>query len=748
MALWRLFLVAQPLALALTRRHAIPVGRGDVSAEDMGRDEDLRGPWAPVRAGQDQNVPASPVPPGAGEEPGLDIVWSSPVQTGSGWQSNSFPNAGAGTSAVAAALPEESFPSRHLVAFESDLLDNAFVHWEQESPTLEMIPGHKKSDSAVADSVPVETLMSTAGALAEPAAHRHIEPVRPGAGAGGDGVLPFDPDLSQGAVGPAAVRKDGIEDPRRGWRPTGLVFFETLTTPPRGIVYSSNMSDAFLRNRASAGAEGAVPADGERALTGSSAAESKPFFDFPDSVPAAPAEETQDHPVKPIVVKVGGGGGGGSSFFLRFMFRLFILGLAAVGLLLCAALGAYGWYAQQRIYKDSPNTRAVLVTITPGETFRGIINGMKKDGLLGSFFGLDDRYLMRYLAYFYDDSEKIKPGMYRFTAGQNLDAVYRKLIEGSQDYKVTIPEGKTAAEVGEIVAKHYSSFDKDHFVELVNSPDFAHSLGVDAPTLEGYLYPSTYYVGPGMKEEELARLMVTTFQKKVEGIQDKMTTRGLTLHQHVIMGSLIEREARMDEDRPLIASVIFNRLEQGMPLQIDATVNYALNDWRRLFNSDYQIDHPYNTYKFKGLPPGPITSPRIESLLATYTAPETNYLYYVHMGNGRHAFAESYAQHEANVGRYIRQRDAGLAAMPAATPSENERGVTIRIEPGDASQEMPEAAAETKENQPVDTGEVDAVPGHADEDMPAEASVEEEGMAEESVPPGATAEATPAPKSY
>lgn len=721
----------------------------------MGRDEDLSGQGAAVRASQNLNLPAS----AADETPdtgALEIVWCSPVQTGSGWQPNPFPAITA-SQTVAVPLPDETFPSRHLVAFESDLFDNAFVHWEQESPTLEMIAGHKVETAHTPDSQPVETLMSTAASLAEPACYPHIEPVAPGAG-GDEGVLPFDPDLSQGAVGPAAVRKDGIEDPRRGWRPTGLVFFETLTTPPRGIVYSSNMSDSFLKNPAQRSGESAPfgtdpHGDSLPAHAGTPAADSRPFFDFPDGVPAAPAEETEDHPIKPVVVKVRGGGGGGSSFFLRLLFRLFILGLAAVGLLLCAALGAYGWYAQQRLYKDSANSRTVLVTITPGESFRGIINGMKKDGLLSSFFGLDDRYLMRYLAYFYDDSEKIKPGVYRFTAGQNLDGVYRKMIEGSQDYKVIIPEGKTALEVGEIVAKHYNSFDTDHFAQLVNSAEFASSLGIHAPTLEGYLYPSTYYVGPGMKEEELARLMVTTFQKKLESIQDKVTTDGLTLHQHVILASLIEREARMDEDRPLIASVIFNRLEQNMPLQIDATVNYALNDWRRLFNSDYQLDHPYNTYKFKGLPPGPITSPRIESLLATYTAPKTNYLYYVHMGNGRHAFAESYAQHEANVGRYIRQRDAGLAAAPAPASATDEIGLSIRIEPGDAtSQDTTDAADDAKENQPVDSAVLDnAADDDADDDAdqasPADAAPEADSPAKETDAPQ-PADATPAPKSY
>jgi len=336
----------------------------------------------------------------------------------------------------------------------------------------------------------------------------------------------------------------------------------------------------------------------------------------------------------------------------------------------------YGRYAWKRLYSPQPgDTKTVTLVVQQGDTLNTIAAKLHKEGLLGGFMGLDDRFLLRYLGHVNENANKIKPGAYRLESSQSLNDVYLRLIKGSQDFKITIPEGKTGREVAAEVKRRYKDFNDARFLELLNDKAFIATLKMDVPSLEGYLYPSTYFFGPGMKEEELVQQMVGLFQKRVEDSLknvDKQDT--FTFHEHLVMASLIEKEARMDEDRPLIASVIFNRLEKGMPLQIDATINYALNDWRRLSYADLKIDSPYNTYKNKGLPPGPIANPRMQSLLATFTAPKTDYLYYVYQGNGRHAFSASYEEFLKNKRLYLKdQAEAAGSEETTATGGQNEQ---------------------------------------------------------------------------
>ncbi len=602
-----------------------------------------------------RNMPV--LQPGSRQHHGVpEVVWSSPVLTGAG--------AAVPASETTSVSPEqdERRGERYVYAFESDLLDSALVHWDhdQNGLTLEMIPGFKTESVPASDDIYAAESVSSAlnefmtGTLND--AISIVDFSRPQAN-----EKPIQPDTSNGVGGPLKVRSDGIEDPVKGWRPTGMVFFETLSTPPRGTIYSSTLLEEFLRTDA---ANAAAPAAGFNA--GYDSLDAAPFFDFPEVVAPAPPDDTEDFSPE-VVVRGGRGGGGGGIWVFRLFGKLLLLSLALLGIGFLVLLASYGNYVKQRLYDDEAAGRNVTVMVKPGDGFRTVIDNMHQAGVLQGFMGLDDRFIMRYLAYAFENSDKIKPGVYRFHTGQNLQDAYDKLIAGSKDFKLTIAEGKTAREVAEQVASNYKNFDPNRFVQLVNDPEYARKLNVDAPSLEGYLYPSTYYFGPGMTEEELIQLMVSTFQGKVEDAQDKLTTgSGLSFHQHVIMASLIEREARMDEDRPYIASVIFNRLEKGIPLQIDATVNFALNNWRRLTHADYTTDHPYNTYKIKGLPPGPIASPRIESLLATFQAPDTDYFYYVHKGDGHHAFAETYAQHQANVGRYIREKNlSGMGNQPS-----------------------------------------------------------------------------------
>jgi UPF0755 protein len=596
--------------------------------------------------------------------PHLEIVWTSPVFT-------IAPEAPVPANVPAPPAPA---PTRYVHAFESDFLDS-HISWpggdEPRAENATPVPGKKKprtrasSRTATANvrlidiypeqPAPKPALQEQLSFPAEEAPPLHQPPPLPEVPA--FTAHPFRPAIEQLIV-------DG--------RPTGMVFFETLAARPslpKHVVYSTTEplaepapqpldEPADLTTEApEAEAPAAVIApvipppdlqaiiDRARPESAAVASAVKPFFDFPENVPVVPDEDTADtyraaaHQPKTFGHK-----------FLNFVSWCILVGFFfTVGVCLL-----YGRYAHKRLYEgETGSGRVIDLVVQPGETFRSVVEKMKKQGLLDSYMGVSDRYLMRYLAHLNENSNKLKPGAYRFNSNASLAEVYNRLIEGSKDFKITIPEGKTAQEVATEVKKRYPEFDDARFLELVKDPELIKKFGLDVPSLEGYLYPSTYFFGPGMKEEDLIRLMVNTFKQNVDNQVKPLGKHDeLTFQQHLVMASLIEREARMDEDRPLIASVIFNRLAKDMPLQIDATVNYALNDWRRLTLEDLKVNSPYNTYTHKGLPPGPIASPRIASLVATFTAPQTDYLFYVYQGDGRHAFSATYEEFLGNKHKF------------------------------------------------------------------------------------------------
>jgi len=182
---------------------------------------------------------------------------------------------------------------------------------------------------------------------------------------------------------------------------------------------------------------------------------------------------------------------------------------------------------------------------------------------------------------------------------------------------------------------------------------FITALGVQGPALEGYLFPDTYHVPRGLSEQSLLTLMVRNFQKRYSA---DMATRAqqldLTQHEVVTLASLVEKEAQIDAERPLIAAVFHNRLRRGMRLQCDPTVIYALGERfdGNLRKDDLQIDSPYNTYRYAGLPPGPIANPGQRALEAAINPAAVDYLYFVATRDGgRHIFSKSLQEHNVAV---------------------------------------------------------------------------------------------------
>lgn len=256
---------------------------------------------------------------------------------------------------------------------------------------------------------------------------------------------------------------------------------------------------------------------------------------------------------------------------------------------------------------------------------------------------------------------KLKAGRYTFSTAQSLPEIVNELVKGPDEGRVfTIPEGFNLKQIAELLEREGLVTRQDFLAAAAEDRfdyPFLRGLPPGPNRLEGYLFPDTYRVGSYTRAHEVIDLMLSRFDRKLKEMDyyRKVKAAGLTLHQAVIIASMVEREARVDRERPLIAGVIFNRLKRDMPLQIDATVQYALGSHRaKLYYKDLEVDSPYNTYLIRGLPPGPIACPGEASLLAAVQPVKTGYLYYVARPDGTHAFASTLDEHNANKRRYIR----------------------------------------------------------------------------------------------
>lgn len=285
----------------------------------------------------------------------------------------------------------------------------------------------------------------------------------------------------------------------------------------------------------------------------------------------------------------------------------------------------------------------IQVEVVQGDTLSSVADKLEESGVIGSsfFFTLQARIS--------GESAEIKPGQYSFRQDEDNDQILAKLTEGEAvpTFTITIPEGLTLEETAEAVAED-SDISKQQFLEAANSTDYGYAFleDPDIKNTEGFLFPKSYEFERGATAEQvvnrlLEQYLLETEKVDVEGAMERLN---LTEHELLTAASLIEREAANDQERALIASVIYNRIREGMPLQIDATIQYARGEQKKnLSLQDLEIDSPYNTYQNPGLPPGPIASPSLASIEAAANPEETNYLYYVLTADGdEHFFTDNY----------------------------------------------------------------------------------------------------------
>jgi len=255
--------------------------------------------------------------------------------------------------------------------------------------------------------------------------------------------------------------------------------------------------------------------------------------------------------------------------------------------------------------------------------------------------------------------QKLKPGRYLFRTDQTLPEMVQSLVSGPSDVVVfTMPEGYSLDQLTELLDQK-GLVEREKFRASLARPEhFRHSFLKKIPPgrgLEGYLFPDTYHAGYRTGEDQIIGLMLDRFEAELKGLdfESKAAELNLTLHQALTIASMIEGEAAVDQERPVIAGVIYNRLRLNMPLQIDATVKYALGGQKKkIYYKDLEVDSPYNTYRVAGLPPGPINAPGRASLLAAVHPASTDYLYYVARPDGTHAFASTLEDHNSNKQKY------------------------------------------------------------------------------------------------
>ncbi|MDZ7361726.1 MAG: endolytic transglycosylase MltG [candidate division KSB1 bacterium] len=318
--------------------------------------------------------------------------------------------------------------------------------------------------------------------------------------------------------------------------------------------------------------------------------------------------------------------------FFKIAAVVFFLVIAAAG----AAASLLFW--APLVPKDSAPRDFV---IHRGMALPQIADSLQSQGLISSRgrFIFADRILQW--------GKTLKAGKYTITPGASTLNLYKLFRSGkSAQFRVTLPEGKTIEDYAAIFQRTME-IDSAAFVQLAHDSTFAKQLNVPAKNLEGYLYPNTYSFAWGVSAPEVIRTIVQEFHQQVDdSLRRRAAALGMSLHEVVTLASIIEGEAVVDSERTIISAVYHNRLRQGILLQADPTIQYIVpGPPRRLLNRHLEIDSRYNTYRYPGLPPGPVNNPGIASIRAALYPANADYIYFVARGDGSHTFSRTLQEH-------------------------------------------------------------------------------------------------------
>ena len=330
--------------------------------------------------------------------------------------------------------------------------------------------------------------------------------------------------------------------------------------------------------------------------------------------------------------------------------RKFFLTLLVVVLGLGVGAGLLGSVVWGRLYEPFKGYTGAeqLVEIPQGSGTTDIGRRLVDNGVVR------DLFIFRAAMWWTARNRSLKAGEYRFTDAMSAVQVVDKLARGDvHARRITFPEGLTILDMSKIFEQRGFG-PASEFVAAAGNASLIEPVDPRAPDLEGYLYPETYAIPRGTPAARLIALMVDRFRAAyTDDLKAQAEAQGLTARQVVTIASLVEKETAQEHERALVAAVYRNRMKMGMGMQADPTVIYALQKAGKydgnIRREDLQFDSPYNTYKYAGLPPGPIASPRKASLEAALAPADVPYIYFVSRNDGTHVFASTLAEHNRNV---------------------------------------------------------------------------------------------------
>lgn len=324
----------------------------------------------------------------------------------------------------------------------------------------------------------------------------------------------------------------------------------------------------------------------------------------------------------------------------------FIVGFIAATIIFVLAGWLYFYFGF--LQKVDLGVNDINIEIKQGENLSDVTKKLKELGIIKN-------ELLFKLAIRKENLEKkLQTGIYTFKGALNSYDVI-KILKNQPDIVVTFPEGKTVEEFAKILQEN-KIITKEDFLNGLKNFDAEPILGFSLNSFEGYLFPDTYRFRQGQKPDVIIKTLLENFKQKVlVNLSDMIQNSKFTIQNLIIMSSIIEKEVIGENDKKIAAGILWKRFQDNYPLQVDATLNYILSDKKSFLSAkELQLDSPYNSYKYKGLPPTAISNPGLESILAALKPLETDYYFYLTDRQGKAHFAKTYDEHLQNIKKYIR----------------------------------------------------------------------------------------------
>ena len=300
----------------------------------------------------------------------------------------------------------------------------------------------------------------------------------------------------------------------------------------------------------------------------------------------------------------------------------------AVAIFLLFLVIVFGFiYTKTLFLAPSKDSQVVGFMVDKGSSITKIANNLQKEGLI------KNALVFRYYIQITGVQNKIQPGEFELSRNLSVNQIIEKLKKGPTEVLVTIPEGLRREEIAE---KYKTALNKDEV--------FVKEFLLLTTGKEGYLYPDSYLFPKEATATQIVNRMTETFDKKVKDVT----------YKQLIVASLLERETFADSEKALVAGIIYKRLENDWPIQIDATLQYIKGNWKPVYSIDKELNSPFNTYKNLGLPPSPIANPGLSSILASISPEVSEYWYYIHDNDGKIHFGRTLEEHNANIAKYLK----------------------------------------------------------------------------------------------